>query len=118
VFVRAQPAGPDLSIDSYLYDLRTRRRLTHVQKIVTAKDAPQTLQQLASMLYANVSYQLEVEAPKDLPPPAPEARKKFYKTWWFWTVAGVVVTGAVLTGVLTPKPKSCGDNGFCPGFTF
>jgi hypothetical protein len=36
----------------------------------------------------------------DLPPiqevETIEVRKPFYKTWWFWTIAGVLVAGAAI----------------------
>ena len=120
VFIRALPGAPGtLKIDAHLYDLRTRRRLTRVQKVVPVAEAEKQLATLAATLYLNVSYEAEVETPKDAPPPKPVVRKPFYKTWWFWTVAGVVVAGGVLAGVLVPAPaKSCGGGNFCPGFTF
>ena len=46
---------------------------------------------------------LSHKAVKPLFPPPPPKRPgpgsaPFYKTWWFWTGVGVVVTGAVVTG--------------------
>lgn len=119
VFVRVAPAGSgQLKIDSFLYDLRTRRRLTHVTKTVPAAQAEKQLQGLASSLYLNVSYEAELVETKDAPPPKPYVRPPFYKTWWFWTAAGAAVTGVVLGATLAPRPKDCGSGGYCfqPGF--
>ncbi len=45
-------------------------------------------------------------APPPAPPPAPEARP-IYKKWWFWTLlGGVVVAGAVATGVALGLPRT------------
>ncbi|HEY7954566.1 MAG TPA: PEGA domain-containing protein [Polyangia bacterium] len=121
VFVRATPAqAGQITVDAYLYDLRTRRRLARVTKTVPEARADKQLGDLASALYLNVSYESELEAPKDAPPPKAKTRRKFYKTWWFWTVAGVVAAGVVVGGTLGTEnaPKSCGAGNFCPGFTF
>jgi hypothetical protein len=43
---------------------------------------------------------VEAELPREVPPDKPaEAKKKFYKTWWFWTVVGVVAVGATAGAV-------------------
>jgi tetratricopeptide (TPR) repeat protein len=119
IFVRAAPAGAgQLKVDSFLYDLRTRRRLTHVVKTVPAAHAEKELATLASSLYLNVSYEAELVESKDAPPPKPYVRPPFYKTWWFWTAAGVAVTGVVLGATLAPQPKSCGSSSFCVGLVY
>jgi hypothetical protein len=119
VFVRAAPgAAGFIKVDSFLYDLRTRRRLTHVSKAVPAARAEKELQTLASALYLNVSYEAELVESKDAPPPKPYVRRPFYKTWWFWTAAGVAVTGVVLGATLAPRPKDCGSANFCVGVVY
>jgi tetratricopeptide (TPR) repeat protein len=119
VFVRAAPGTAGfIKVDSFLYDLRTRRRLTHVSKTVPAARAEKELQTLASALYLNVSYEAELVESKDAPPPKPYVRKPFYKTWWFWTAAGVAVTGVVLGATLAPRPKDCGSANFCVGVVY
>lgn len=118
VFVRAAPAAAgQLKVDSFLYDLRTRRRLTHVMKTVPIARAGEELATLASALYLNVSYEAELVESKDAPPPKPYVRRPFYKTWWFWTAAGVAVTGVVLGATLAPRPKNCGAS-FCVAFVY
>ena len=70
VFVRATAGGPGtIKVDSFLYDLRTRRRLTRVTKTVPTARAEKELQTLASSLYLNVSYEVELVESKDAPPP-------------------------------------------------
>jgi tetratricopeptide (TPR) repeat protein len=119
VFVRAAAAGAgQIRVDSFLYDLRTRRRLTRVTKTVPAARAEKELQTLASSLYLNVSYEAELVESKDAPPPKPYVRPPFYKTWWFWTAAGVAVTGVVLGATLAPRPKDCGASSFCVGVVY
>ena len=100
-----------------MYDLRTRQRLTRVTKTVAAAKAEKELSTLASALYLNVSYEVELVESKDAPPPKPVVRAPFYKTWWFWTAAGVAVTGVVLGAALAPRPKDCGS-GFCFGVVY
>jgi hypothetical protein len=121
VFVRTSADGPgQLKVDSFLYDLRTRRRLTRVTKTVPAARAQRELETLASALYLNVSYEAELVERKDAPPPKPLERQAFWKTWWFWTVAGVAVSGVVVGAVLGAhfSPKECGGGNYCFGITY
>ncbi|HEX6835437.1 MAG TPA: PEGA domain-containing protein [Polyangia bacterium] len=121
VFVRAAPAGPgQIKVDTFLYDLRTRRRLTRVTKTVSVAHAEKELSTLASALYLNVSYEAELVESKDAPPPKPYVRPPFYKTWWFWTAAGVAVAGVALGAGLGAAlaPKSCGSSTFCFGVVY
>ena len=66
----------------------------------------------------DVSYEAELVETKDAPPPKPYVRPPFYKTWWFWTAAGVAVTGVVLGATLAPRPKNCGGSNFCFGVVY
>jgi len=40
-----------------------------------------------------------------------EKPAKWYKSWWFWTITGVVVTGATATTIylMNDNPKGLGD---------
>jgi hypothetical protein len=113
VFVRAQPKDGGVSVEAWLYDLRTRRRLAHVHQAVAAGGEAK-LDGLAASLYAGVNYEGVLQAPVDLPPPRAVVRP-FYKTWWFWTAAGAVVLGAVGTGVAVAetRPASCPSGAAC-----
>ena len=122
IFVRLLPgtAPGSLKVDTFLYDLRTRRRLTRVTKTVPLAKAEKELATLASSLYLNVSYDAELQETKDAPPPAPVVRKPFFKTWWFWTAVGVTTAGVVVGGVLGARaaPKSCPSGNLCFGVTY
>ncbi len=117
VFLRVKQGKEGLEMDISLYDLRTRKRLSRIQKPVPA-GGPKALAGLSTAVYLNVNYDAELEAPKDAPPPKAIVRRAFYKTWWFWSVVGLVVVGGVLGGVLAPKAKECGPGNFCPGISF
>jgi len=45
--------------------------------------------------------------------PAAETSSPFYKTWWFWTVAGVVIAGAATSAyfALRPAPSAVNPSG-------
>ncbi len=38
------------------------------------------------------------------PPPATETSEPFYKTWWFWTIAGAVIAGAAAGTYFAVRP--------------
>ncbi len=118
VFVRVAPSGQQLSVDAYLYDLRTRKRLTRVTKTMPAAEAEQQSASLASSLYLNVSYESVAEGPHDAPIPKQKQRTPVYKAWWFWTAIGVGVIGIAVIAAEVPRPKDCGAGNVCPGFSF
>ena len=123
VFVRATRLAPGrVRVATYLYDLRSHRRLATETHEMADGEVDKQLAAQASALYMNVKYDAELEAPKDEPLPlARQKRKPIYKKWWFWSVVGVVAVGVgVTTGVLVVKykPQACGDNYYCPGFSF
>jgi hypothetical protein len=117
VFLRVRSGGEVIEVDAWLYDLRTRRKLSHTHSIAPAAGPEARLEPLAQNLYAGVSYSGELQAPVDAPPPQ-NVRPPIYKTWWFWTAAAVVVTGAVVTGVAISetRPPSCPDGDACIHF--
>jgi len=43
-------------------------------------------------------------------PPPPEEPVPFYRTWWFWTIAGAVVVGTTIgvASALAPQGESDG----------
>jgi hypothetical protein len=109
LFVRAQRTSPGkIRVDSYLYDLRSRRRLSSETHEVAEPDSEKLLTRQATALYMNVRYDAELEAPAEPVPVAKAARKPIYKRWWFWTVVGsaalvVITTSAVLGEKYAPK---------------
>ena len=60
-------------------------------------------------------YDGELTAPVDAPPPGPAIKPPFYKTWWFWTAAAVVVAGVVGAGVgiAESQPAGCPEGSAC-----
>jgi hypothetical protein len=120
VFVRAAPDGGQMKLDVYLYDLRTRKLLSHVEQVAPKQGHKETLASVPSTLYLNVDYDAELVAPKDAPPPPPKKRKPVYKAWWFWTVLAVAAGGVVVGATVGAQtaPKSCADQATCPAFTF
>jgi hypothetical protein len=112
VFVRLSPDGAGaVRVEAFLYDLRNRRRLAQVNKTAQVAQLDK-LQSLAPGLYSNVSYSVELEAPKEAPPPKAYVHRPFYKTWWFWTVGAALTTGIVVTAAVARPPASC-DGSFC-----
>jgi hypothetical protein len=122
VFVRlSHPRAGAVLVDAYLYDLRTRKQLSRIKQEISSNETGKVAP-VASSLYLNVSYDAELVAPNDeAPPPKPVVRRKFYKTWWFWTATGVAAVGLVGAAVaigVTQRPKDCGAGNICPSFTF
>ncbi len=116
VFVRVSPteAPPSsVKVEAYLYDLKNRRRLSQVQKVVHKPIVDKDLSQLTALLYTNVSYSVELQAPVEAPPPKVVKRPPFYKTWWFWTASIAATLVIVVPAATVPAPLSCGDNARC-----
>lgn len=117
VFVKAAPTSDgQLGLDAWLYDLRTRRRLSHVHQVLPKAASAQTVDEklaaLPQQLYLGVSYEGVLVAPKDAPLKGNEV--PVYKKWWLWTAvaAGVVVAGgAVGAGLAIDATRDPG----CPG---
>lgn len=120
VFVKAVPASDgQLGLDAWLYDLRTKRRLSHVHQALPQSASAQTVDEklaaLPQQLYLGVSYEGVLVAPKDAPLPGHE-QVPVYKKWWLWTAvaAGVVVAGgAVGAGLAIDATRNPG----CPSGT-
>lgn len=116
-FVRAAASGlTEVQVDVYLYDLRTRRLLSHISRVVPRAQIESHLDTLATNLYTDVNYEGELALPKEKSPPKLAARKPLHKSWWFWTalvVAAGGIAGATTAIVLT-QPASCPSGSFCP----
>ncbi len=124
VFVRAQrTSAGHVRLDSFLYDLRSHRRLASETREIADGEVKATLAKTPSSLYLNVRYDADLQAPADEPIPlAKAAPKPIYKRWWFWTVVGVAAIGVSVTaGVLAEKykPSNCNTaENSCVGFSF
>ena len=119
VFARVADKGPaDVEVKVWLYDLRTKRRLSQVEKVVARKDLETQLAPIAQQLYLNVNYSGELEAPKEKELPKQVVRPPLYKTWYFWAgvAAAVLVVAAVGIGVKVGSAASCQDGMLCPTF--
>jgi len=78
-----------VSIQAYLYDLRSKMRLNYVVKTVELGNLDRHLAELSQALYLNARLDGALEAPPEAPPPPPPKRRRFYATWWCWSaVAG------------------------------
>lgn len=111
IFIKTSGKGGEskVEVDCFLYDLRTRRRLSRVTKTVPRAQAESQLAQLASNLYLNVNYDPELVKPKDAPPPKQLKRPSLFTRWWFWG-AVVVLLGGVAAGIGVPyatRPATC-----------
>lgn len=117
VFVRAASSGAsDITVNTYLYDLRTRRLLAHVERVISRAKIEAELPSIIPSLYANVSYEGELALPQETALPQQQARKPLVKSWWFWTSLVVVaggIAGAAAAIALT-QPASCPSGSFCP----
>ncbi|MCA9664679.1 MAG: PEGA domain-containing protein [Myxococcales bacterium] len=110
VFAVMGYAGPGkLSFQAYLYDLRSRLRLSQTSIVIDENDLGK-LGELSRMLYLNVRYDGTIEAPPPPPPPKEKKRRAFYATWWFWTAVAAGAAAITLTAVFFPRDESCQGN--------
>jgi hypothetical protein len=103
IFLRLAAAGPKLQAEAFLYDLRSKRRLSVVRREVDPTALEPAATAIAENLYLNVPYDGALVAPPDEKPPEPVRRKKFYTKWWFWTAVGVTVTAIAVPVALVPS---------------
>lgn len=95
-----EPAAEgELSVELYVYDLRTRfllsRARANVPRGPTGADRVETL---TGELYARVDLSGAIQAPDD---DRNRRATPLWGEWWFWTAIGVVVVSAVvITGVI------------------
>ncbi len=115
VFVKASGKGDKIQVDCYLYDLRTRRRLSTVKKTVPRAELEAQIAQLPSSIYLNVNYEPELVAKKDDLPVQQKQRTPVYKAWWFWTAtAAVLAAGAgVAIAIVETRKPGCPDGDSC-----
>jgi hypothetical protein len=107
-----------VSLQAYLYDLRSKLRLNTASATVNTRNLAAEIAPVARTLYFNVRYDGSLEAPPEPPPPPPPKRSRFYATWWFWTAIGVSVAAIVLPVVLTRRSPACPvENAYCVGYS-
>lgn len=128
VFLKVTKKGGSLRVDAYLYDLRSKRRLSQVLGATIEpgdeEAAEDVLEDLASGLYTGVRYDgrdLDAErraAEAKRRRPGKRGGSAFYQKWWFWTAVSVGVA-AVATPILFyddltgPPAPSCPDGNTC-----
>jgi hypothetical protein len=124
LFVRVVPRREGgYGLDAYLYDLRSKRKLSQVVNTSVAGDDEATDQGVARLvraLFVDVKYdgagpQVVSRRKRGPAPPPP-----FYKKWWFWSaVVGVAAVGGgvlLFQDELFPEaPPSCRDGEVCTG---
>ena len=119
---RVAREGGAVRLDAWLYDLRSRRRLSQATGVrVPAGAEEPRLAELARTLYLNVRYDgkteadLRAAAPRPAPAPARPRGPAFYTRWWFWTIVGGVavasaapfVVEALTSGPSCPADHTC-----------
>jgi hypothetical protein len=106
IFVRLASTGGKIHADAFLFDLRSKRRLSVVRRDLE----PQLLEAagpgIADNLYLNVPYDGALVAPPEEKPPEVKKRRPFYFTWWFWTAIGVTTLSIIIPVSITAQPES------------
>jgi hypothetical protein len=128
VFLLVEPGkGKTLALSAYLYDLRSKRRLSDVHGATVDPENPRALQkkldEMARALFANVRYdgaRPDVARPRKKKKAGPPEPTPFYGTWWFWTGvalgAAAVVTPIVFYDDIVGEPApSCPGGTVCTG---
>jgi len=87
----------EFNIVLYLYDLRTNHGLRRLERRVTwtVPDLAEA-EQLAVELYRDVDLSGRIQPREEPLPPPPEEPVPFYRTWWFWSIAGAVIVGTTI----------------------
>lgn len=123
VFVRARPkeGNPgEIDVAGYLYDLRTKKWVSQMNKAMAQADVETQAGTLAQGLSAAINLSGELARPVEPELPQQHMRKPLYKTWWLWTAVGAVAAAGLGTGLgvgLTATP-SCPSGSFCPSIGF
>jgi tetratricopeptide (TPR) repeat protein len=126
VFVRAQKgkAGKKggIVLDAWLYDLRSKRRLSQVKgtTVPADEDGAQTaLDELGAALYAGVRYDGKTDEDDRLVRKARgeddgRSRGGITSKWWFWTIIGVTAGVAVPVVLYEAGAFDGGSASTCP----
>jgi hypothetical protein len=106
IFVRLASAAGKIHVDAFLFDLRSKRRLSVVRRDVDPAVLDAAGPGIAENLYLNVPYDGALVAPPDEKPPEHKKRRPFYLTWWFWTAIGVTTLGIIVPVSVTAQGES------------
>lgn len=109
IFLRLSMAGARVHADAYLFDLRSKRRLSVVRRDFEPQALGGAGPGLADNLYLNVPYDGSIPAPPEEKPPEPKRRRPFYLTWWFWTAIGVTATAIIIPVSVTRSEDRAPD---------
>lgn len=109
--VRRVDDTEEFVVSLYLYDLRTNHGLRRLERRLdwSSPDLA-AAEQLAVELYRDVDLGGRIQPREEAIPPPPEEPVPFYRTWWFWTIAGAVVVGTTIgvASALAPQGESDG----------
>jgi hypothetical protein len=113
-----RPRPDRIEVDSAMYDLRSKRRLSRVKQFVTASEKggereDRVLGTVSQNLYMNVRYDGLLGDPEPEKPPEQKLRRPFYAQWWFWTAVGVAATAAIVIP-LEALPEDRSTPGYRP----
>jgi hypothetical protein len=88
----------------YLYDHRTNHGLRRLERRLDWEAATlSTTEELAADLYRDVDLSGRIRPVDEALPPPPRAPDPFYRTWWFWSIVGVVVVGTTVGVASIPR---------------
>ncbi len=126
VFVRAKKGkgkNGAISLDAWLYDLRSKRRLSQVKgvsiEVADEEKAEEALAELSTALYAGVRYDGKTDEDDRLVRKAHgQGRDKggggITSKWWFWTIIGVGAGVAVPVVLYEAGAFDSGSAASCP----
>lgn len=106
----------EFDLTLYLYDLRTNHGLQRLERRIdwTVPDLA-VAEQLAADIYQGVDLSGRIRPVEEEEPPPPDGPDPFYRTWWFWSIIGVVVVGTTIgvASAVTPDgiPENVGELG-------
>ncbi|MBI5478585.1 MAG: PEGA domain-containing protein [Deltaproteobacteria bacterium] len=106
VFVRLSSAAGRIHVDAFLFDLRSKRRLSVVRRDLEPQLLDAAGPGIADNLYLHVPYDGALVAPPDEKPPEHRKRRPFYFTWWFWTAIGVTTLSIIIPVSVTAQSES------------
>jgi hypothetical protein len=94
VFVLVPPPGEKGEYQAYVYDTKTRKRLSAARAPASA-EVETTFSEMAVSLYASLILEPIEEEVVEEEPDRDDRGSPFYKKWWFWAAVGAVATTAI-----------------------